>query len=219
VPHDGRATEQDLTMTERSSDSSATLQTGQPLERLSVPVSNRHADFFLDQRRHNNPGEPLKGGLELDAPYQRGDVWTTRQQQLLFKSFMAGIPVPAVVVNDRFGAGFRHPDGAEDWRYAVVDGKQRISALFAWFDDQLALPASWFDPDHIEATTDTSDGKYLYCSQLSTTGQRVLRNALLLPVAEAKLVSVREEAAYYLLLNNGGVAHTDADLDRARDLT
>lgn len=40
------------------------------------------------------------GGLELNPPYQRGDVWTTEQRMNLVKSLLLGIPVAIAQLTD-----------------------------------------------------------------------------------------------------------------------
>lgn len=196
-----------------------TLQTAGPLEHLSLSHGTRVADAFAGWRADNAEAtDPLRGGLELNAPYQRGEVWTVDQQRLLIKSFLLGAPVPAVIVNNRMDAGFRHPDGREDWRFAVVDGKQRVTAVLAWLDGELAIPASWLPAERVERTVGTGDGPYVTRSGLTTAGDRLLRSRMQLPVAEAHLPSLREEAELFLLVNRGGTAMTDDDFTAAENL-
>lgn len=55
------------------------------------------------------------GRATVDAPYQRGPVWTTEQQVNLVRSWLLGPP---------------HPDDRQH-EWAVVDGKQRQLAAAA----------------------------------------------------------------------------------------
>jgi len=75
--------------------------------------------------------------FDLDAPYQRGSVWTEQQRNLI-KSLYMGLPVGSVVIS-RLSERAARP-------YRVVDGKQRILAVRAWCSGQLAVPAGWFRP-------------------------------------------------------------------------
>lgn len=193
-----------------------TLQTPAPLQDLATTSSHRRLSWFESLRSDNDINEdPLKGGLELNAPYQRGNVWSTDQQRLLIKSFLLGIPVPAIVINSRYDAHFTHTDGSPDWRYAVVDGKQRVTAILAWLSSELDIPASWLSPTLCEATHETPDGDYVFVDELSSVGRRFVDSSLDGPVVEARLPTLAAEAAVYLLLNNSGIDHTDDDLARA----
>ena len=61
------------------------------------------------------------GRLELSPSYQRGDVWPTKDAQLLMESILRGIPLPSVIV--------LRPKRDEDTPFEVVDGKQRLTAI------------------------------------------------------------------------------------------
>ena len=67
-----------------------------------------------------------EGGLRLNPEYQRGSVWTKRQQQLLVDSVLRGYPLPRFY----FYAERAHDLlGASAATYLIVDGLQRIKAL------------------------------------------------------------------------------------------
>lgn len=59
--------------------------------------------------------------LELSPSYQRGDVWPTKDAQLLMESILRGIPLPSVIV--------LRPKRDADTPFEVVDGKQRLTAI------------------------------------------------------------------------------------------
>lgn len=134
----------------------------------------------------------------------------------LVKSWLMGLPVPAVVVNDRIfgpwaGGG---PNGTPEggFCYAVVDGKQRIETAIAWFASDLAVPASWFPAEDVEETVKTKDGEYVKYSGLSRACQRFCATRFQLPTVEAQLANVQEEAEMYLLLNGSGVPQEESDM-------
>ncbi|WP_251153704.1 DUF262 domain-containing protein [Cellulosimicrobium sp. Marseille-Q4280] len=184
-----------------------TMQTAAPLAHRSLDASNRHARELARQ--------VVEGHMSLDAPYQRGSVWTERQQRDLVRSWMLGLPVPAIVVNRRYAVDtFDHGNGAA-FELAAIDGKQRLQAAIAWFFGDLAVPASWFAADDVEATIETSDGPYVRYRDLAISRQRLLTNRCLIPVAEATLDSIAAEAEVFGLLNGAGVAQTEADMARA----
>ena len=99
--------------------------------------------------------------------------------------------------------------------YAVIDGKQRLTAWMAFEDNEIAIPASWLEPEWVEKTIDTGDGPYATRSGLSERGRRLLGNRALVPVVTSRVSTVAAEAEIYLLVNGGGTAQESADLDRA----
>ena len=185
-----------------------TMQTTQPLEHVTLSQTHRPIEWFtiLDER-----GE---SGLDMDQPYQRGDVWGIKRRRNLMRSFMLGVPIPAVVVNHRMGAKFRGPgyDQDRNWAYAVVDGKQRVTTILMWFRDEFALPSSWFPANLVDTTIDTPDGPYVHFTGLTRSGQRRWMNYGI-PVVEARVSSLAAEQAIFDLINYGGVAQGEADDD------
>lgn len=187
-----------------------TWQTDRPLERLRLSPTNRPADYFVRNIKR-------KDGL-LSPPYQRGSVWTHGQRLGLVESWQRGIPVPAVTINKRDSAEWRraNPHDPDNYEFAVIDGKQRIQTAMAWLDSELAVPASWFRPEHVERTHETDDGPYLYYRDLSAAGQRFAESNCTLACQEGRLATVQEEAAVYLLLNGAGTPQTAGDMENAR---
>jgi hypothetical protein len=189
-----------------------TRQTSAPLTDHRLSASNRTAREFV-RTMHES------GWLILDPPYQRGTVWTDDQRIALVRSWLTGIPVPGVIVNDRTNSAWIARHGrdihATQPFIAVVDGKQRIETAIAWFTGDLAVPASWFVSDDVETTIETDDGPYVTFFGLTLAAQRVLGNRAMLPLIETKVGSIEEEADLYLLVNGGGTPQTDADMANA----
>lgn len=77
----------------------------------------------------------------LDAPYQRGSVWDTERRRNLIRSLIMGIPVGSVVyAKIAYGWIPERPKA-----YArVIDGKQRVEAVRAWYNDEFTVPGWWF---------------------------------------------------------------------------
>jgi hypothetical protein len=174
-----------------------TRQTRQPIGRALLNTFNRRAVDLVDQMH--------RGQIDLNPPYQRGPVWTEDQQVALVRSLLAGLPIPTLIFNQR-------PTGPV--LTAVIDGKQRLIATLAWFDGELAVPASWFAPDMVASTVETDDGPYVTFDGLTEHGQASASRAML-PVGEATFLTVREEAEVYLLVNGAGTPQTDEDLANA----
>lgn len=186
-----------------------TRQTPTPLTEYSL------SDTFRTARELVN--FLSEGYMTYDLPYQRGSVWTLDQRIGLVQSWLRGLPIPSIVVNNR---GYQ-----KETIYAVIDGKQRLITARMWFHSEFAVPASWFDPEFVEspfliesspdAEAYGDTGLYVRYCDLSVVGQRLLAQRAKFPFAEANVGSVREEAALYLLLNGGGTAQTDDDMARA----
>lgn len=167
------------------------------LRRYRVHTSARSIDFFLDR----DPDDPR---FDMDQPYQRGLVWGVTRKRNLIKSILMGVPIPAIVVNDRFGAGFTNPgySQARNWMYAVVDGKQRITAVQQFMDGIFGIPGEWVD----------AGPGIVLCTELGLPFQRGLRNVPL-PVAEGHFKTLAQEQELFDLINFGGVAQGEVDED------
>lgn len=181
-----------------------TRQTDGPITHQSLQSSNRSAREVARLVEH---------GLELSPEYQRGSVWTEEQRINLVRSWMAGVPIPAITLNDRLSSGMSDID---DPAYAVIDGKQRVETAIAWFNGDLAVPASWFAPESIEATVQTEDGPYVTYKGLTVVEQRLFSNRAFLPTIEVKVKTLAEEAALYVLLEQSGTKQSAEDVANAQ---
>lgn len=64
----------------------------------------------------------------LDSDFQRENVWTLQQQRELIESILMGLPLPIFYFNqDKTG------------RLIVIDGRQRLNAIFSFLDNGFAL--------------------------------------------------------------------------------
>ncbi len=168
------------------------------IRKYRVNVSARSVEFFLSR----DTADPL---FDLDQPYQRGEVWGVKRRQNLIKSLLMGVPVPAIVLDDRFNAKFSHPGYSRErnWMFAVVDGKQRVTTIQDFYDNQFAVPAAWF--------VDGAAGEVLF-ADLTVPHQRAFRN-IPMPVAEGVFQTLAQEQELFDLLNFGGLAQGEVDED------
>jgi hypothetical protein len=74
-----------------------------------------------------------RSAIDDDPPYQRrGDLWSIGQRQRFIDSLLNGYDVPKFYLHDL--------RGLEPTRvYAVVDGKQRLHAIWAFLDGEFPL--------------------------------------------------------------------------------
>ncbi|WP_399886546.1 DUF262 domain-containing protein [Streptomyces sp. BBFR51] len=70
--------------------------------------------------------------LELDPPYQRRSVWNQSYQDYFIETLMLQYPAPAIFIYENMSA-----DGIAN--YSVVDGKQRLSAIFEFTSNQFPV--------------------------------------------------------------------------------
>src|SRR5690348_13239098 len=76
--------------------------------------------------------------LVVNPEYQRGVVWTRTQQKKLVDSVLRGYPIPLIYFHHiQQAAG-----GLRSERYEVIDGQQRINALYEFHEGAFRL----FDP-------------------------------------------------------------------------
>ncbi|MGD0547873.1 MAG: DUF262 domain-containing protein, partial [Terracidiphilus sp.] len=73
----------------------------------------------------------------LNPPYQReGEVWSLYKKQLLIDSLINGFDIPKLYFHEYDKA--RRLDG-KLIKYAIVDGKQRLSAIWQFMDGEFRL--------------------------------------------------------------------------------
>ena len=66
--------------------------------------------------------------LYLDVSFQRNRVWTNRQKNELIESILLGLPLPIFYFKQESDASL-----------SVIDGKQRLSAIFSFINDEYKL--------------------------------------------------------------------------------
>ena len=69
--------------------------------------------------------------INVDAEYQRGKVWSKPQQALLIDSIMRNFDIPKIFLR-------KLPDGSQ-YLFDVIDGKQRLTAIWRFVSDQFRL--------------------------------------------------------------------------------
>ncbi len=87
-----------------------------------VRVTKKDFSIYELRRKH------MMKKLVLDVPFQRRNVWTEKQKCEIIESILMGLPLPIFY--------FKQQD---DSVYVVVDGKQRLSALFEYLDNGYSL--------------------------------------------------------------------------------
>lgn len=149
--------------------------------------------------------------LLLNPEYQRGDVWGWHRRVNLIRSLMIGLPIGAVIMNDRLSSEW--PEWhTEKHKMAVVDGRQRITTLLMFMTDRLWVPREFFEPLHVASR----DIAVVY-SGLTDVGRRKFEH-LPLHCIESNVATLEEEQEIYDLVNYGGVPQGHRDVDCPEEL-
>lgn len=83
--------------------------------------NTQNTSWFLDQLTF--------GRLDLDPPYQRKSVWTREYRQFFIDTVLNNYPCPPIFLNVETTS-----QGTST--YYVVDGKQRLTAIFDYIHDE-----------------------------------------------------------------------------------
>ena len=89
-----------------------------------IKVDKGFYSVFELKRRY----DALESRVILDSDFQREDVWNINRKAELVESVLMGLPLPVFYFNqDKYG------------RLIVVDGRQRLTALFEYMKDDFSL--------------------------------------------------------------------------------
>lgn len=94
---------------------------------------------FLKKMKINKKPYPLvsisspsiRPHIDTNPDYQRPSVWSLSQKQLLIDTILRGYDIPKV---------YWRQIGTKPDRYEVVDGQQRLRAIWGYFDGEYGLP-------------------------------------------------------------------------------
>ena len=159
------------------------------LQDCRLQQTNRPLDVLLDWRKDGD-------GLYLTPPYQRGDVWGVKRRQNFIRSILLGVPVPSLIINHRLMA-----DWPNDYRIAVIDGKQRITTVLMFVDGLLQVPGEWWGVDI----------PLVSYPDLAIVDRRKFTNKAL-PFSEGRLPDLAAEQMVFDLVNFGGLAQGESDI-------
>lgn len=82
----------------------------------------------------------LSDEIDFNPEYQReSDIWPLSKKQLFIDSIINGIDIPKLYFHE-VKKMTTYP-----YRYAVVDGKQRLEALFSFLNDEFSLSEDFID--------------------------------------------------------------------------
>lgn len=118
--------------------------------------------------------------IDVNREYQRGKVWSAPQQALLIDSILRGFDIPKIYVRKN------PPD--RKFLFDLIDGKQRLTAIWRYMSDELRLPRM---ADEFPGLGDLS-GKRWKDLPLRAQDQLQFANVTVSKIEEANAEEVRE---------------------------
>ncbi len=140
---------------------------------------------------------------DLNPDYQRGAVWSQKQQERFIGHVLAGGEVPPIYAQ-RYDSQKTAPAGTNyiNLPIEVIDGQQRIRAIMAFMAGECGAQVYHGGKWHTYWYVDTHEGE----RGMDLSSQIVYVDLN------------REDRLRFYLRLNGGVAHTDEELDKVRNM-
>lgn len=93
-------------------------------------LTTQDISWFLDLYRNNQ--------IDLDPPYQRRSVWTTKDRRFFLDTIFRDYPSPAI---------FLHKELSETGKvvHHVVDGKQRLETIIQFVENKISIDKNYGD--------------------------------------------------------------------------
>ena len=134
-------------------------------------------------------------GLQMDPDFQRGHVWTEKQQIDFIEFLLRGGRSGRVLYLNNPGWRIQVTNGAYN-DFVCVDGLQRYTAIRRFIQNEIQVFGSYYEE---------------YTDQLSFSLNTMRVNINTLPTKAAVL-------QWYLEMNAGGTPHEESELSRVRAL-
>ena len=99
--------------------------------------------------------EYADGNFRVNRQYQRKLVWTVEEKCKLIDSILEGYPIPLILLATR-------TDEAGKRTFEILDGMQRLNAVFSYIENRYALSNRFFDIDQLaRAKQKSEDGDFV----------------------------------------------------------
>lgn len=95
--------------------------------------------FNLTAMRNSNVAyiNRMRDQIQLDPAYQRqGAVWSMEKKRLLIDSLLNGFDIPKIYLHEH---STPVSVGGKSIRYSLIDGRQRLEAIWGFLDNEYAL--------------------------------------------------------------------------------
>jgi hypothetical protein len=130
------------------------------------------------------------GRLQIEPEWQRNYVWDVKRASRLIESFLMDIPVPVIYLSRN-----------DQENYEVIDGVQRLTSIFKFFNDEYRLNGLEF-----------LKLEKLSYKQLEAKLQRKLQSSLLRTFELSPKTSKNLLFVIFNRLNSGGVALNEMEI-------
>lgn len=94
------------------------------------------------------------GNILVNRKYQRKLVWTEEEKVKLIDTILRGFPIPLLLLGER-------PSHREAKEYEVLDGVQRLYAIFSFIENRFPIEGRYFDINEFARAKQLSEqGKF-----------------------------------------------------------
>lgn len=159
-----------------------------------VNISNNTETVLLHNIRQRLESWEKDYGLDLSPEYQRDHRWNERTQIKFVEFVLRGGKIPTIMFNSPAYNDFVKSDLPDT--IELVDGKQRLTAILKFLDNELPVFGGHYRKD-IEGIEIFIKSKYI-------------------TICVNSLTTRNEIVTWYLEMNEGHVAHTEDELNKAR---
>jgi len=140
------------------------------------------------------------GQVVVNRKYQRKLVWTETEKQMLIDSILNQYPIPLILF-----AEHRTENG--EVIYEILDGMQRLNAIFSFIENEFGLNDHYFDVDQLARAKQLSDeGVFSVKNDKKKLSEKQCANFLDYQLAITSYLAIREETVIEVFgrINSGG---------------
>lgn len=137
------------------------------------------------------------GRLIVNRRYQRKLVWTIEEKQAFIDSLLQDMPVPLILVAEVTEEGHE--------RLEVIDGLQRLNAVFSFVENEYGIDAGFFDLNSLAETKERlDDGDLAQQSPVLARAVCVDIAGYTLPISEYRAGSDEKVDEVFRRINSNG---------------
>ena len=164
-----------------------------------IPKFTRSASYrvhqswkYLDETLERYQSKEYSAKLDIDPEFQRGHVWTEKQQIAYVEFKLKGGEGAELLFFNCIGwmVDFKGP-------FVLVDGKQRLQAVTKFMNNELAIFGGHYYKD-FEDKMSGMEPSFVFCVNNLPSMQLVLQ--------------------WYIELNSGGTPHTKEELNKVKKM-
>lgn len=150
----------------------------------------------------------LADRYSINRRYQRKLVWTVDEKRALVDSILRDLPIPLLLAAEIVGPG--------DFGLELIDGMQRLNAVFSFIENEFDLEGKYFDLEALADSKDQRDrGKLCQLTPvLSRELSRKVANYVL-PVSIFRAPDVDQIDEVFRRINSGGRRLSSQELRQA----